>query len=72
MNFLPITLAVEQEIIKSHMDGVLSHFSGVLIAQLSIFIVYSVYRKVCIQKILFLDFKFRTNQICTLQQSFQR
>jgi len=45
MNFLPITLAVEQEIIKSHMDGVLSHFSGVLIAQLSIFIVYSVYRK---------------------------
>ncbi len=63
------------------MDGVLSHFSGVLIAQLSIFIVYSVYRKVSFRifKILLLDFKisifiilFRANQICTLQQLFQR
>jgi len=44
-NFMPITLAVEQQKIPSHLDGTFSHFTGILASHLFYFLIYSVYRQ---------------------------
>ena len=45
-NFLPITLAVEKNIVENHLDATFSHFTGILVSHLFFFLVYSVYRQV--------------------------
>ena len=51
--FLPITLAVENGSLDSHLDATFSHFTGILISHLFYFLIYSVYRQVfCISVIV--------------------